>query len=230
MHFHTFLVEPMAASELQIVIAFFDEPFADVTYFVLSYSTVIYWVILGLYLEVHLFDTLGFESFGRNRGLDNFHGRLDLGCGFGLLRIFFFTLGFSLAHSSVSLGRFDNSTILLLVAILLAAQIGRLGEDGTRLLQMLGFVVRLLHMLVVWHLIRCVAITAIILVAMMIFSRDWIISRQLLEVKFLTIGERLVPLLLKLALKVVTLDAGLVAVLADVVNVLEALLSHELLL
>ena len=54
---------------------------------------------------------------------------------------------------------------------------------------MFGFLVRLLHMLVVGRLIRCVAITAIILVAMKILSRDWIISRQLLEVEFLAIGE-----------------------------------------
>ena len=95
---------------------------------------------------------------------------------------------------------------------------------------MFGFLVRLLHMLVVGRLIRCVAITAIILVAMKILGLDWIISRQLLEVEFLAIGERLVPLMLKLALKIITLDAGLVAVLANVVNVLEALLSHQLLL
>ena len=65
---------------------------------------------------------------------------------------------------------------------------------------------------------------------MIMFGRDWIISCQLLEVEFLAIGKRLVPLLLHLALKVVTFDAGMVAVLADVVNVLETLLSHELLL
>ena len=200
------------------------------TRFVLGYAAVIHRVILSLNLEIHLFDSLGFESLGRWRGLDHFHGRLDLGSGFGLLGVFFFTLGFILAHSSISFGRLGDSTALLLVVVSLAAKIRRLGEDGTRLLQVLGFVVRLLHVLVVGHLIRCVSITTIIiLVAIMVFYRDWIISCQFLEVEFLAICKRLVPLLLKLALKVVSLDAGLVAVLADVIDVLETLLSHELL-
>ena len=45
--------------------------------------------------------------------------------------IFFFTLGFILAHSSISFGRLGDSTALLLVVVILGAQIGRLGEDGT---------------------------------------------------------------------------------------------------
>ena len=97
------------------------------TRFVLSYATFIYWIILSLYPEIHLFDTLGFESFGRYSGLGNFDGRLDLGRGLSFLRIFFFTL----ARISVGLGRFGYSIVLLLVVVILGAQIGRLGEDGT---------------------------------------------------------------------------------------------------
>ena len=91
------------------------------TAFVFSYTAVIDRVILSLDLEIHLLDTLGFESFGRYGRLDNFHGRLDLGRGFGLLRIFFLTFGFIFSKSRVSLGRFDYSAAVLL--LVLAAEI-----------------------------------------------------------------------------------------------------------
>ena len=49
-------MESVTAAELQVVIAFLDEPLADEALLILYDSTLIDLVLLNLHLEVHLFD------------------------------------------------------------------------------------------------------------------------------------------------------------------------------
>ena len=56
LHLHTLLVESVRTAELEVVIAFLDEPLANIASFILNDSTIIYLILLGLHLEVHLFN------------------------------------------------------------------------------------------------------------------------------------------------------------------------------
>lgn len=59
----------MTTAKLQVVIALFNEPFADETVLVLRDASLINVIVLCLHFEVHLLDLFEFESFsGRGFG------------------------------------------------------------------------------------------------------------------------------------------------------------------
>ena len=94
---------------------------------------------------------------------------------------------------------------------------------------MLSFVVRLLDVLIVWSLIRCISITAISLVmASVCFHCDRLVRREFLKIELLTCDQVLISILSKLFFKLISFDTRLVAILANVLNMLESLLTQKL--
>ena len=187
------------------------------TRFVLDYATIVNRIILSLYLEVHFIDTLRFESLSRWIRLDDGHIlnlwwliRSDSSC----LRCFFILLD-CFADSRLA----DCGLVLLLLACL-----GRFCEQWTGLFKMHWFQSGLLLRYRIWGRIP---IAGISLVIYTVPRRCRIISRELLEVEFLTWNKSLISLLQQsfhLALD----DARLVAVLTDVLDMLESLLAKKL--
>ena len=62
-------MEFVLAAQLNVVITFLDEPFADLARLILCHTSLIDWIVLCLDLKCHLVDNLRLELLGWRRPL-----------------------------------------------------------------------------------------------------------------------------------------------------------------